>query len=195
MEKVTKRITNWLIENGAVDDLDQELYEYAIYSILITISPLLVVLIIGTTIGTLLEGMIILLPFMCIRKFSGGYHTKNAVVCFISSCGILVLCMYLAAYFEYAGWITVIMTVCVGSLCLNSPIDSENKRLDVDEKRYYQKMTIRLSGIFYICHFLLVCIGFEKIATCLAVGICLVASLQLPCLMQFHSESEKGTAE
>ena len=193
MEKITKGITNWLIENGAIEDRDAELYEYAIYSIFITISPLLLVFIIGIGMGTILEGAILILPFMCIRKFSGGYHANTPGICLVSSCILLVFCMWLAMHLEYSYWITIITTACVVSLCVNSPIDSEHKRLDDMEKRSYKKIASILSCVFYIIHCACGCIGLEKIANCLAVGICLTAILQLPCLYQFHSESRKGT--
>ena len=194
MVQITKRITNWLIEARAIEDRDTELYEYAIYSMLITISPLVLVLIIGIGMGTALEGLIMILPFMCIRKFSGGYHTKHPGVCFVSSCVILLFCMWLATHLEYSYWITITTTIGVISLCMNSPIDSENKRLDDVEKQNYKKIAMVLSGIFYVIHCTCGGIGLEKIANCLAVGICLTAILQLPCLYQFHSESRKGTA-
>lgn len=191
MEKVTKKITNWLVENGTIDDSDADLYEYAIYSMIITISPLLLVLFIGIGMGTVLEGAIMILPFMCIRKFSGGYHAKNSGICLISSCIILVFCMWLATCLEYGSWVTVITTVCMLSLCVNSPIDSENKRLEQSEKVHYQKKTIGLSSVFYVIHCIGVCTGFEKVATCLAIGICLTAGLQLPCLLQLHSKKRE----
>lgn len=194
MEKITKGITSWLIENNAIEDSDIELYEYAIYSMLITIFPLLLVFVIGIGMGTVLEGVILILPFLCIRKFSGGYHANNSEVCFVSSCAILVFCMWLARHLEYSHWTTVITMGCVVSLCMNSPIDSEHKRLNNMEKRNYKKITIILSCIFCIIHCVCGSIGLEKIANCLAVGICLTAILQLPCLYQFYSESRKGTA-
>ena len=194
MEKITKGIASWLIENGAIDDSDAELYEYAIYSMLITISPLFLVFIIGMGMGTMLEGVLLIFPFMCIRKFSGGYHAKNPGVCFISSCAILVFCMWLTMRLEYSYWVTVAATGCALSLCRNSPLDSENKRLEQSEKARYQKITIGLSSVFYIIHCICVGIGIEKMANCLTVGICLTAILQLPCLYQFNSESRKGTA-
>lgn len=195
METITKGITNWLIENDAIDSLDRELYEYAIYSMLITISPLLLVLMIGIGMGTVVEGVVFILPFMCIRKFSGGYHAKSAGVCFISSCVILAFCMWLATRLEYNGWIAIITTVSVISLGINSPIDSENKRLDVLEKRQYRKVTILLSMIFYAWHLICIFQGVYWISNCIAVGICLTASLQLQCLFQFHSERMKKTVE
>lgn len=192
MEYITKGITRWLIKNGAINDIDKELYEYALYSMLITISPLLVVIIIGIGMGTLLEGVLLIIPFMCIRKFSGGYHAKNVGICFVSSCGILIVCMYLAANLPYAWWITVVTLLSVLSLCINSPIDSENRRLDDIEKRRCKKITIGLSSVYGIVHIIFVCTELEKIATCIAVGICLTASLQLPCVLQFHNKHENG---
>jgi len=189
MEKVTKNITNWLVENGAIVDSDVELYEYAIYSMIITISPLFLVLFIGIAMGTVLEGMIMIVPFMCIRKFSGGYHAKNPSVCFINSCVILVFCMWMATHLVYDDWTAVITTVCVLSLCWNGPMESENKQLDDCEKRKYRRITIVLSVIFYVIHWICVCIEMQQIAICLAIGICLTASLQLPCLHQLYSES------
>ena len=194
MEKITKGITNWLIETGAIDDSDAELYEYAIYSILITLSPLALVLIIGIGMGTVLEGMIVVCPFMCIRKFSGGYHANNPGVCFVNSCVILVFCMWMATHLVYEDWTMVLTTVCVLSLCYNSPIESENKQLDDCEKSKYRGMTIVLSIIFYVIHWICVCAEMQQIAICLSVGICLTAILQLPCLYQFYNERRKGTA-
>ena len=39
MEKCTGKITDWLIECDAIPETDRKLYEYAIYSILLSLSP------------------------------------------------------------------------------------------------------------------------------------------------------------
>ena len=31
------------------------------------------------------EGLLMILPFMLIRKFSGGFHLKSSTVCLVSS--------------------------------------------------------------------------------------------------------------
>ena len=77
MNVCAKKLTQWLIENEAIEEADKELYEYALYSIGITISPLVIVLIFGLWLGVPIEGVTMVLPFMCIRKYSGGYHAKK----------------------------------------------------------------------------------------------------------------------
>lgn len=184
MEVLTKRITEWLIVNKAVEDGDRELYEYAIYSLMITISPLFLVLIIGIMMGTLIEGVFLIIPFMCIRKFSGGYHAKNAGTCFVSSCALLVICMYLAAHIKYGVWVSFVATVAIALLALFSPIDSENRRLDEEEKKLYRKIAIKISLLFMLVHILLLLFKCENWAVSVAIGLMLSAGLQLPCLLQ-----------
>lgn len=191
MERLTKRITKWLIASKAVEEADQELYEYAIYSILITISPLFLVLVIGILMGTLVEGVFLITPFMCIRKFSGGYHAKTFKICFISSCGLLILCMHLASHITYGLWVSALAFVSVISLYLWSPIDSENRRLEQDEKKKYRRTTIWVSLVFTLIHFVLLLMGYNGLAVSLAVGLMLSAGLQVPCVIQLFREDSK----
>ena len=192
MEHLTKRITEWLIVSKAVEATDRELYEYAIYSMLITISPLFLVMVIGILMGTLVEGVFLIIPFMCIRKFSGGYHAKTFKICFVSSCGLLILCMYLASHINYGFWVSALLLVSVISLSLWSPIDSENRRLEQDEKIKYRRTTIWISLVFTIIHFALLLMGYKYLAVSIAVGLMLSAGLQLPCVIQlFRTESKE----
>lgn len=184
MESLTKKITEWLIANKAVDVEDRELYEYAIYSMLITVSPLFLVLIIGMLMGTLVEGVFLIIPFMCIRKYSGGYHAKSFSTCFVTSCGLLVLCMYLAAYIEYGVWSSVLAVISVIGLSIWSPIDSDNRRLDADENTRYKKIAVWTSVLFLFAHLLLVILGQRTWALGISVGLMLSAGLQLPCVVQ-----------
>lgn len=188
MEVICKGISNWLIDSHAIDEDDRELYEYAIYSMLITISPLLLVLVIGAFMGTLGEGLVLLIPFMCIRKYSGGYHAKHPGVCFVSSCVILVMCMYFASHMMYGWWLSFAMSVAVLSLCVHSPIDSENKRLDEEEKIRYRSISRKIAILFLMIHFLLVFVGFRWMAISIAIGIILSALLQIPCILKFNNE-------
>ena len=73
-----ENISAWLIKHDAIKSEDKELYEYAIYSFFITISPLFLVILISGIMGKLFEGIVVIIPFMVLRKFSGGFHAKKA---------------------------------------------------------------------------------------------------------------------
>lgn len=93
MEKCANAIADWLVRCAMIDEEDKELYRYAAYSLILSISPLLLAIGFGICMGRVKESVMITLPFMLIRKFSGGYHTKHAWSCMICSCLLLFLCI------------------------------------------------------------------------------------------------------
>ena len=183
MEHILGLLSSWLIKNEAIEPDDKELYEYAIYSFLISITPLAIFLIASGAMGMWWEGILIILPFMVIRKFSGGYHAKHAYVCFFASTGLLGICLCIAA-FASSSWIIHILS-CVGgiSLIINSPIDSENKRLTENEKIQYKYVTNLLVVVFLLVYTVLTAFRLERYSICIGVSIVLTALLQLPCVL------------
>ena len=69
IEKCVDLITNWLINCDAVDNADKELYKYAIYSMLMSATPLLFALGLGTCFGCVKQCFIIILPFVVKYNF------------------------------------------------------------------------------------------------------------------------------
>ena len=176
-------ISTWLIKHSAIKPEDSELYEYAIYSFIITISPLFLVLLISGIIGKLLEGVVIIIPFMMLRKFSGGFHAKKAGTCFIGSCILLFLCINATSYLICNFMLKTLTLGAAISLCILSPVDSENRRLTDAEKIAYKKTTMFIVIFFMIVFVLLLIAEKEKYAMCIAIGLILSASLQLPCII------------
>ena len=182
MKIISKCLAIWLIKKEVISQEEKELYEYAIYSFILTILPVIMVMIIGTFMNRLIESIFIIIPFMFIRKYSGGYHAKHSWVCMISSCGILFICVYVVAHIQYYIWINFILVAAVMGLITFSPIDSENRRLDMLEKRIYKTRTVytvlaftMLYGIFLLLN--------KTYAICIMEGLVLTACLQIPCVI------------
>ena len=49
MEFISRHVTQWLTKNNVINKQEEELYEYAVYSLLITMLPLLMAFGIGCT--------------------------------------------------------------------------------------------------------------------------------------------------
>lgn len=138
MNQVLSLISGWLIKHKIIKPSDRELYEYAIYSFLISITPLIIFLIASGVMGLWSERVIIILPFMVIRKFSGGYHAKYAYICMVVSTALLGIGLFVAIHAD-SNWVLHTLLGIAGiSIMLNSPIDSENKRLTEDERKHYR---------------------------------------------------------
>lgn len=183
MEKCANAIADWLVCCAMIDEEDKELYGYAAYSLILSISPLLLAIVFGICMGRVKESVMITLPFMLIRKFSGGYHTKHAWSCMICSCLLLFLCITLSSYIT-AGWLFNFFTIgATVSLICFSPIEHENKVLDQEEHIRYKKITAILAiGCIFVIIFLNV-IHLYALSVCLSIGLILTAGLQWPVVL------------
>ncbi len=195
MRMFSKRITRWLIKNNAIAAEDDELYEYAVYSLLITISPVVMVLCFGVIMDMVLPGIVLLFPFMSIRKFSGGYHAKTPIVCFFSSCALVITLLLIAGHADNGIAIQILLCISCVLLAALSPIDSANRRLSDAEVPKYKRITIYMCVFYAAVYILLTVCSKQQYAVCIALGIVLTAGLMIPCgiskLYEMHSKKNE----
>ena len=154
-EKCTKKITDWLIGCDVAKETDRELYEYAVYSMFLTLSPMFLAVGFGFLFGAVWQSVLIILPFVVIRKFSGGYHAKRAGTCLISSSLLLVLCIAFSFCIKCNWILLVIVVLSAVSLVCFSPLENENRMLSREEQVCYKKITVAIVVGFVIVDLLL----------------------------------------
>ena len=192
MEKCTDTVVNWMIRCNAIKETDKELYKYALYSFFLLISPLILAGGIGFGLGSVKHGVALIFPFMVLRKFSGGYHAKKLHTCIMGSGFLLFLCIMLSMHMQ-CDWKLAIATVIASvSLIAFSPIDSENRRLDTDEKRTYKKIIVFCVIFFGLLDIALFLLGKYVYTICFSVGILLTTGLQVPCIIKKMCKSTKN---
>lgn len=183
IKSFAKLIVEWLVKKGTILQEDQELYEYAAYCFILSISPIIIIMVMGSLMGKTIESLLIITPFMFLRKFSGGFHAKQAWICMFCTNGILFICMYTVLYIKYSSILNIITICATISLIIFSPIDSENRKLDLYEKRKYKITASIITFIFLMLYCLLVVYSYTTYAVCVAEGLILTASLQVPCIL------------
>lgn len=164
MEKCTGAVVKWMIQHNAIDEREEELYEYALHSAVLSILPLLLAGVLGFCFGSIKTGILVVIPFMILRKFSGGYHAKKLSHCLISSVILLFLCILFVTHVTHDWIILVAAGIASVNLMIFSPIDHENRPLDEDEKHSLKKMTIFLVCVLNGLGILLFLIGNRKAA-------------------------------
>ena len=184
MEHCIEKTVNWLIEYEAIEKNDQELYEYAIYNLILTIYPTVFAIIIGVLIGSLRESLIIILSFMLIRKFSGGFHTNSAKSCMCISCVLMIVCVKAVAYLNCGTILTGFTILSMLCLAILSPIDSENRRLEFEEKVRNKYATIVILVLLSVISAVLYCIRKETYVICIFIAIILAAGMQILYILQ-----------
>lgn len=184
MEKCTDHVISWLIHCKVIDETEKALYEYALHSFFLLMMPFILAGTIGFCMGMFKHGIVIILPFVILRKFSGGYHAKKMSICMIGSGCLLYLCMMLSKYIKCSWTFAAITAAASLSLILASPIDSESRRLDEDEKKRYKTVTIVCVIIFWLLNSILCLTGKQIYAMDLSIGLLLTAGLQIPCIIK-----------
>lgn len=184
MKKCTDAAVDWMIQNRAIDESERELYAYAVHSFLMSLSPLVLAVGIGFCVGNVKLAVILVLPFMFLRKFSGGYHAKSLKSCLFGSCLLLFLCTLLSMHVQCDWGLAAITIAAAISLVVCSPIDNENRILDQGEKKLYKKVTIMLVTVFLSLDMVLFFLNQYSYVACISVGIQLSAGLQIPCIMK-----------
>lgn len=150
-DKLAGKMAQWLLKAGAIEENEKELYEYAVFSFLFSLFPLCLVMVIGGISGMLIEGVLMILPFMLIRKFSGGYHLDSSVVCFVSSTLLLSAALALINIITSAGAYKVFLcaaAVAALQIFVCSPIDSEAGKLSEKERVVFRTIARLMVVVF-----------------------------------------------
>lgn len=89
IEKISHDIVKQLFKNRTQDKL--EIYEYGLTLFLTTLLGYVSIIILSAFLFSIAEGALFLLVFSVLRAFSGGYHCKTYIGCFVVSNGIFLL--------------------------------------------------------------------------------------------------------
>lgn len=193
LEKGAEALTDWLVRHNAIKNADRELYVYAAYSIFLSILPLFMAILLGSVMGKAAQSIFLVLPFMVIRKYSGGYHAKNPRSCLI--CSWLILFMFICTLL-YVNWNFNLLTITIFStisLWIFSPIDSNNRRLEIDEKKRFKSFAIMITVFWWIVTSIFLHLQLHSYACSLALGIIMAAFLQVPCILKNKQINNKVT--
>lgn len=191
---ISRAVAKWLLKHGAISVNEKELYEYGIYSFLFTLTPLFLVLMVSIPLNMVVEGVLLITPFILLRKFAGGFHFQTPLPCIIVSTLVLLGCLLeIRVILEYGSFIihTLLVYASIVPICILSPIDSENRQLSAKEKSAFHRIAIVLATINAALYSLLLILRTVEIAIPLGTGMILTALLQLPCLFEHQKNSNR----
>ena len=181
---ISSGIVKWLLNSGAISQQDKELYEYAAYSFLFSLMPLCLVAVLGCIMGVLIEGILMILPFMLIRKFSGGFHLQSPGICLVSSTlllSVFLFIMRLVIDEQQMILFTCFVIASAIQIFLCSPIDNDARKLNEKQRLVFRKIARIMSTMFLVVYIILLLLGQLRFSVPVGAGILLTALLQVPC--------------
>jgi accessory gene regulator B len=151
MQRISDKLTNFLIKKNIVRNDDREIYIYGLLAMFSTVINFFLILFIGLVAGLLFETLIYLFGFALLRCYCGGYHAKTQLGCVLSFTAIYALSM--AAYYflpaEYNRLFSMISAgACLIFIFIFAPIEHKNRSFEGNEYKKF-RLVSRIIALMY----------------------------------------------
>ena len=176
---MSEKIADWLIVQKAISTDERELYAYAVHCLFSLLYPIVFASVIGAFLGMIAEAVVMIMPFILIRKFSGGYHADSFKKCLVLSSIVITATLLIGKCMNNVFIVNIIYVAATILLMVFSPIDSANKRLDDDDKKFCKKITIFIMVVLFSVVEVLWIIGYRYYIGFIELGVILAETLQI----------------
>ena len=159
-----KKINDILVYKGIVQKEDADLYQYGIENGITIAGNLIASVIFGIVTGRPGLILVFLLFYASLRSYSGGCHCKSRIGCFLISMAILFIPVYTYepvmenvpnAVILLIGVLAVVIIIAL------APVESINKPLDEEERKYYARVTHCITALQVCVLIILFCLGVK----------------------------------
>ena len=169
--KISKKMTDRLIQKKIIERNDYEIYQYGLEQIFTNILVILTLVILGISINELWQELIYAVAFMALRSYAGGFHASTPVKCYFLTSILSITVLSVMKYVEMSNFIClgllVVSSVVIFSL---SPVEAQNKPLDDIEKIIYRKKAIIVWGIESVIALVSAILKMNDILLCIAMA-------------------------
>ena len=145
---ISARITDSLVEAGAVPTEDKALYEYGIRQGIVLVINIATAVLIGLVLEMFWQSIIFLLAYNPVRIYAGGYHARTPLACYLLSIPMMFALLLGIRMIPWNGYVCVIVLICIAVITeVLAPVADPNKPLNEREKIVYKGRARAYSAI------------------------------------------------
>lgn len=156
IDKMTNMLTNFIIQHSDAKREDAEIIAFGVKYGLITLAEILGMVVISFLMRELIPGAVILIAFISIRVYAGGYHAKTLPRCVVMSTILftLIILGYKMLYLPIIvkGLIALFLGVLI---LIFSPVENDNRRLSKNEEKVFKNRALLFYSISLIIFMLI----------------------------------------
>lgn len=142
IQKIVDRIVDRQVKNQSIEQEDINIYKYGYFLLFEVLINVIISLMIGVVFHDIKTVVLFLILYIPLRTYSGGWHADSLWKCTFISNLILVIAEVISNYcIEYVPVIYCVpLMILFGIYILVvSPVDTESKPLENDERKSYNK--------------------------------------------------------
>lgn len=181
MDMFLNKIMDFIIHNRKIDDEEAEIVRYGLEMAILKVTFFAAALVVSIFMNSFWQFIIFISLFSLLRSYAGGYHAQTRTRCFVQSILLIVAAIMIINITQKITYIIVplsVIALAAGIIIWRlAPVDSENKRLESNEKVFLRRKTritliaeVIIGIVSYILNF--------KIVSC-AVTLSITASCVL----------------
>lgn len=139
IEKISKKLTNYIVIKGSIKESEKDIYEYGMTSFLAMGCNTISFLLICYMCDMFFEGIIYGVLFIILRIYAGGAHLSSNIICFFASSSLVIGTLLLVKYTPIDEIILITLTMIIAIVIwVLSPVEAKNKPLDKIEYKIYR---------------------------------------------------------
>ncbi len=146
VQPVIERIVASMIEKKVIPTEDRQLYACGLYQSFLLAINIVSSIMLGIIFGSLVQSALLITCYIPLRSYSGGYHCKTPLRCYLFSVISLSVVLAVIKYQLINGYFAAaVLILSVLVIVLLSPMESHNKPLDEEEKRVFRKRALGIT--------------------------------------------------
>lgn len=159
----TVKLVDRMIQNNVIDCSKREEYLYTVQILIEKYIGFFLIYFIAFFFGTVRETTLFLLPYITIRKYSGGFHCKTETGClFLSQIFVVVSVLVEVPILLKHIFITkVLFIIMIGFIFIVGSINHPNLNWTKIEFKRSKKLSIRTTGLWAVLLVILRFIGIS----------------------------------
>lgn len=172
IRKLSEKILTVLIRNQGVKENQRDIVLFGIEQGIVTALEITLLLITSAILGSVVNGVIILLAFTTIRIYAGGYHAKTQIGCVIRTWIFFVIVILCQSQLDVNVYIReAIMIWSLLILIWICPLENEKRKFVGNQRKTYRKKAIRNQIIWIVALNICVFTNHTILSQCITWGV------------------------
>ncbi|MCL2866300.1 MAG: accessory gene regulator B family protein [Clostridia bacterium] len=193
MNRTVDRLLALLVARGAVRIEEADTYRYGLSLLLSFIMNTLTILLLGFVTGYIKTVGFILLFYIPLQSFGGGYHANTHLRCYIITLGVITLSVIVVHTLPPVWLLAVSIPGCI-ILFLLAPVEHANAPFNAQFAARMRKI-VRSLTVLFLAASLVTKRSCPLIASCLSVSLAMSAVSLAAALLAKRCAKRKGGNE
>ena len=175
MERLSEKLTSYVIKAGGVSEQLYAVYQYGFQIGLEMLCCFITCLAIAVYLHMIPKFIVFTTIFILMRTYAGGVHLNSFLSCYLCSVIVQTVVLVVSGIFSLSASWAWIFIVTGSTLILKcTPVETLSRELDSDEKIHCKKVTIRIiAAIFLFAGCCTLC-GLHEMTSLIALTIAVV---------------------